>query len=158
MTSDNETGKNEKQRNFFVLFEKPSGQQMLGKVSDQALSMWTLQKSHLVVQNPKRLDMTPIPDESGRQIKGFNFHVMPTFPAKTKQERMIFAATSIEVLGEITTENGDDYCTDESGLYAPYKNMIGQWQNELNQVQIPLKQNIITPGRTPNAPIPFRRK
>ena len=147
-------------RVYFAIITVPTGERFVGKLTEAAFSHWTLNKSKLIVDEPKRIDAIPVHEKHGGPIIGFSFSIVPTFPAKTPQEKMVFDACSVEMLEEITTDaDGHQRCgEDKSGLFAPYIDMVEQWRNELSDIIMPPNKKIITTGRTPDGTIPFRGK
>jgi hypothetical protein len=146
-------------RTFFALITVPTGERFVGKVSEKAFSHWTLNKSKLIVEEPKRIDAIPVQDKSSGQIVGFSFSITPTYPAKTPQEKMVFDACGVELLEEITEdEDGHQRCEDRSGLFMPYLDMVSQWRNELSEIVLPPNKKIVTTGQLPpDGTIPFKK-
>lgn len=127
--ADSTSDKSEKL--FFAMIGLPSGETVVGTLSERCLANWVLNKAKLVVKNPKKLSVSP--KVENQRIVGYNVGILPTLPIKTPQDRITYDAASVEVIEEIYKDTeGNETCNDHSGLYSSYLDVITQWRMELS--------------------------
>jgi len=125
---------------YFVLISLPSGEHVLGKVSDSAYVSWASNQMKLVVRDAKAL--YTVPQKQGNKIVGFDFNYIPLYPEPTRQERLAIDATMVEILGEIETTDDVSYLVGNvpdrvNKMFNSYQDIVLQWRAEISGIALP---------------------
>jgi len=141
--------------NLFVL-AVVGGNHIYGRISKTDYNDWFNNRAKLMMENPSLAIIQMVQDKQTRQPVGYHMTLSPVFPEKTRQEKVAFDATIVEILGDIEEDpvSGNSFCKDNSELFVNYQDFVDQWRAEQSGILLPGKNKIITG----NEPIQFPRK